>query len=148
LNGARSARSSSGAQLPPEALDRHQIEHFAFEITAGRLDAETNRLPKPPELAGPDDVERTEDLDEPPRRERIERGREALEHGEVALCVLNGGMATRFGGVVKGIVPAFGGKSFREIKCAQARRAAAHKTLVMNSFATHRETLAFLRERA
>ncbi len=134
-------------ELPPEALDRSQVERFAAEIAAGRLDADTNRLSKPPQLAGPGDVERAADLDGPARRERIDRGREALARGEVALCVLNGGMATRFGGVVKGIVPAFGGKSFLEIKCAQARRAAAHTTLVMNSFATHRATLAFLRER-
>jgi UTP--glucose-1-phosphate uridylyltransferase len=141
--GAELAR----CELPPDALDRSQIEHFAGEIAAGRLDADTNRLHKPPEPATPGDVERAEDLDEPARRERIERGREAFERGQVALCVLNGGMATRFGGVVKGIVTAFVGKSFLEIKCAQARRAAAHTTLVMNSFATHRATLAFIRER-
>jgi UTP--glucose-1-phosphate uridylyltransferase len=62
----------------------------------------------------------------------------------VAVAVLNGGMATRFGGVVKGIVPALGERSFLEIKRAQAGPA---PFLVMNSFATHVATRAFLDER-
>ena len=37
-------------------------------------------------------------------------GREAIKRSEVGVVVLNGGMATRFGGVVKGVVPVLGEK--------------------------------------
>ncbi len=45
-----------------------------------------------------------------------ERGLEALRRGEVALCVLAGGMATRMGGVVKALVQALPGKSFLDLR--------------------------------
>lgn len=46
-------------------------------------------------------------------------GRAALERGEVAFCVLAGGMATRMGGVVKALVPAVLGKTFLELRLAE-----------------------------
>lgn len=46
-------------------------------------------------------------------------GAEALRRGEVALCVLAGGMATRMGGVVKALVEAFDGKTFLELRLAE-----------------------------
>ena len=76
-----------------------------------------------------------------------ESGRAAFERGAVAVAVLNGGMATRFGGAVKGIVEACAGRTFLEIKYAQARAFGPVPFLIMNSFATHRRTLEFLRER-
>src|SRR5690606_14979705 len=52
--------------------------------------------------------------------------------------ILNGGMATRFGGVVKGTVPVLFGRpdlSFLAIKLAEVR-AAGSPAVVMHSFAT------------
>ena len=46
-------------------------------------------------------------------------GLEALRRGEVALCVLAGGMATRMGGVVKALVEATQGKTFLELRLAE-----------------------------
>ncbi|MDI3284777.1 UTP--glucose-1-phosphate uridylyltransferase [Polyangium sp. 15x6] len=46
-------------------------------------------------------------------------GREALARGEVALCVLAGGMATRMGGVVKALVEALPGKTFLDLRLAE-----------------------------
>src|SRR5262245_54951026 len=43
-------------------------------------------------------------------------GMEALRRGEVALCVLAGGMATRMGGVVKALVDALPGHSFLDLR--------------------------------
>ena len=68
------------------------------------------------------------------------------------MAVLNGGMATRFGGVVKGIVEAYGGRSFLEWKLLQARVLADEvgaeiPAVVMNSFATDEATRAFVTER-
>lgn len=73
-----------------------------------------------------------------------EAGLAAIRRGEVAVAVLNGGMATRFGGVVKGVVEAAGGRSFLEWKLRDAAAQDA-PAIVMNSFATDRTTRAFVR---
>lgn len=81
-----------------------------------------------------------------------EAGLEALGAGAVASVVLNGGMATRFGGVVKGIVEAVDGRSFLELKIDQAARLASElgadvPVAVMTSFATDAPTRSFVAER-
>jgi UTP--glucose-1-phosphate uridylyltransferase len=130
------------------SLDRERIERFAAEIAAGRLGADSNRLPAVPELIGAELIDRVQDLPAAERARLSEVGRAAITHGEIAVAVLNGGMATRFGGVVKGIVDAIGGRSFLEIKLRQAQRQGPVPFLVMNSFATHAATLDFLAQRA
>jgi UTP--glucose-1-phosphate uridylyltransferase len=73
-------------------------------------------------------------------------GRRAIEAGEVGAVVLNGGMATRFGGVVKGVVPACRGRSFLDLKVSQIRIASRDRApvLLMNSFSTARDTAVHL----
>jgi UTP--glucose-1-phosphate uridylyltransferase len=46
-------------------------------------------------------------------------GLEAIRRGELALCVMAGGMATRMGGVVKALVEAFDGHTFLELRLAE-----------------------------
>jgi UTP--glucose-1-phosphate uridylyltransferase len=70
-----------------------------------------------------------------------EAGKLALARGEVATLVLNGGLATRFGGVVKGIVEVFDSKSFLAFKAEDVRRVAevfgqAVPFVLLNSFST------------
>ncbi len=72
-----------------------------------------------------------------------DQGLDALRRGEVATAVLNGGMATRFGGIVKGIVEAVDGRSFLEWKLRDAA-AAGVAAVVMNSFATDEATREFV----
>src|SRR5512141_382243 len=48
----------------------------------------------------------------------VTRGKQALARGEVGVVILAGGMATRFGGVVKASVPVTGTKSFLAVKVA------------------------------
>ena len=127
------------------SFDRKQLERFAPQIASGRLCEASNRLAKPPEIVESEAIDRLDELAETERLREL--GRHALQAGEVAAAVLNGGMATRFGGAVKGVVEAFGGKSFLEIKLRQARRQGPASFLVMNSFATHYATLRFLKER-
>ena len=74
-----------------------------------------------------------------------QRGLQALESGEVGLLVLNGGMATRFGSVVKGCVEVFDGQSFLGLKLRDAARWEA-PVLLMNSFSTQEATRAHLKE--
>jgi UTP--glucose-1-phosphate uridylyltransferase len=66
------------------------------------------------------------------------RGNQAIARGEVGVVILAGGMATRFGGVVKAAVPVAGGKSFLAVKVADVRLAAPRAPIyVMTSAATH-----------
>ena len=135
------------AGLDGLALDRAQIERTAERLATGDLDAAVNRFASDPEPVGPEDVDLAEALSNPERARLEALGREALAGGRVAVCVLNGGMATRFGGGVKGVVEALAGRSFLEIKRAQARARGPVPFLVMNSVATHRPTLEFLEAR-
>ncbi|HEY2514380.1 MAG TPA: UTP--glucose-1-phosphate uridylyltransferase [Polyangiaceae bacterium] len=50
-------------------------------------------------------------------------GEKALVAGELAFCVMAGGMATRMGGVVKALVEALPGKTFLDLRLAENRAA-------------------------
>lgn len=72
-------------------------------------------------------------------------GAAAIARGEFGVVVLNGGMATRFGGVVKGVVEVLGGRSFLALKAEDIRRAEERyggriPLFLMNSFATEAAT--------
>ena len=76
-------------------------------------------------------------------------GIDALRSGSIAHVVLAGGMATRFGGVVKAVVEVLDGRSFLDLALsATAVTAEAHDavvpTAVMTSFATDRVVRAHL----
>jgi UTP--glucose-1-phosphate uridylyltransferase len=81
-----------------------------------------------------------------PRYEEMRAlGEAALSRGEVAVVVLNGGMATRFGGVVKGVVDVFDDRSFIELKAQDVLRASSAygakiPFVLMNSFQTNDAT--------
>jgi UTP--glucose-1-phosphate uridylyltransferase len=143
IEGELSGQLDTGAAL---LLDPALLRGFARDIRSGRLSRAANAYAAAPRPAGSPPVELSEELGAR-RLEHEARGREAIRAGRIAIAVLNGGMATRFGGEVKGIVPAVGGRTFLEIKLAQAADLGPVPFLVMNSFATHARTLAFLRER-
>lgn len=127
-------------------VDRSRIERFAREIRSGQLGRESNRISGSPEPPVRGDVDELAGISGPDREHYTKVGREALERGEVAVAVLNGGMATRFGGGVKGIVEVIDGKSFLEIKRAQALQYGSVPFLAMTSFATHQATLRYVEE--
>ena len=135
------------AEHPALEIDRARIEAHARAIATGKLSKASNRVAGGVKPAGPDEVEALASLDPGERAELEAEGRHAIAAGRVAVAVLNGGMATRFGGDVKGIVEAVGGKTFLEIKLAQARRLGPVPFLIMNSFATHARSLEFLARR-
>ena len=71
-------------------------------------------------------------------------GQAALARGEVGVVVLAGGMATRFGGVVKAVVEVVPGKSFLRLKLADIQAVAERNdctipVLLMTSFSTSDE---------
>ena len=76
------------------------------------------------------------------RRRLHSRGLEMIAARQAGVVILAGGMATRFGGVVKAVVPAHEEASFLEVKYADVRTVSMQagvpiSMLVMSSFATH-----------
>lgn len=133
------------AHLDAHGFDRDRFEAQAEAVASGRLKAEDSiirgTIEPDPEVTpvNPED------------REARDLGRRALENGEVAVVVLNGGMATRFGGVVKGVVEVDDGKSFLALKAEDVRRAAERfgapvPFVMMNSFATAGATRAHVEQ--
>lgn len=92
-------------------------------------------------VPGPEYVTELPLADTPEYHEALAAGWLALRDGEVACVILNGGMATRFGGVVKGVVEVVDGKTFLEVKLDQAAQIASLAggqipVAIMNSWAT------------
>ncbi len=124
-------------------FDRPRLERELERIQSGALSSQsaiiTGRIEPAPQVI-------EADFD---NAEVRAAGAAALAAGEVAQVVLNGGMATRFGGVVKGVVEVFGGRSFIGLKAQDAKRAAQRygkplPLVLMNSFATEGATDAHL----
>src|SRR6185369_17985287 len=88
------------------------------------------------------DVSKLPPRNTPAHADLVRRGEEALREGKVGVVVLAGGMATRFGGVVKAAVPAVGGRTFLGLKHADVAALGRElgttiQTYVMTSYATH-----------
>jgi UTP--glucose-1-phosphate uridylyltransferase len=133
-------------------FDAEAFERLRLLVAEGTLSPDSNAVRGTIEPPRDGDLTRAPARGEPGYDEAKAAGIEALRRGEVAVAVLNGGMATRFGGIVKGAVEALDGLSFLEWKLRDAadaaRRAGADVPfLVMNSFATDEATRAHLAER-
>jgi UTP--glucose-1-phosphate uridylyltransferase len=105
------------ARLRARGFDPERLHAWARDLGEGR-DAR-NRLPGTVEPPAKGDV-----IDAPvagtAEHARLEAlGLAALRRGEVALCVLAGGMATRMGGVVKALVEALPGTTFLDARLAE-----------------------------
>ncbi len=126
------------------AFDADQFDELRRDLVRGALSPELARLEAPPRPLEAGDLTALTALDETTRARLRSRGAAAIAAGEVAALVLNGGMATRFGGAVKGVVPVLPDRpalSFLAIKLA-GLRAVAEATggsvpvVLMHSFAT------------
>ena len=140
-----------------ETLERFGFDEDLFEalrakVAAGELSADSNVVRG--DLSPPT----AEDITPLPAPgaagydEARAAGIDALARGEVAQMVLAGGMATRFGGVVKAVLTAVDGMSFLEAKLVQT--AALERALdctvpvaLMTSFATDDAVRAHVVER-
>ena len=126
---------------------REMLEAYDFDATSfARLKAELIRGDFPPErnqvheaVAPPEPTDLTPwpEANSPERARLVALGERAIAAGEVAVAILNGGMATRFGGVVKGVVPVDGDATFLALKLRHISQV-GHKipVFLMNSFAT------------
>jgi UTP--glucose-1-phosphate uridylyltransferase len=128
--------------LEASGFDRALFQSLRQRFVAGELSAERNQVVGALSAPGDEDI-RT--LPAPGSAEHVRLsalGTQAIAAGEVGCIVLAGGMATRFGGVVKAAVPAVAGRSFLALKLADIRKAAERaggrvQVLLMSSFATH-----------
>lgn len=123
--------------------DRETFETLRARLRAGAAESD-NQIRGRVEPPAPGDVVALPALGSPERRELEARGREALRSGLVGAVVLAGGMATRFGGVVKAGVEAVEGRTFLDLKLSDIARLAEREGAripihVMTSFATHDE---------
>lgn len=133
-------------------LERYGFDPAAFEslrarVASGELSPASNIVQGVVEP--PDDAE----LSPLPARgseqwaAARDAGIEAIEAGRVAQAILAGGMATRFGGVVKGAVEALDGRSFLSWKLGETAALAEALDVdvavaLMTSFQTDEETRA------
>lgn len=149
------ARTDAGqGRMPPmitldtlDAETRALLDRFGFraDVLAGLVarlgDGASNAVRgrvQPPE---PGDVVALPPVGSPERVRLAHLGEQAIAAGKVGAVILAGGMATRFGGVVKAAVPAVAGRSFLDLKIADLRHAAARTggrvpCFLMTSFAT------------
>ena len=105
-------------------LDRFGFDEALFDalrakVAAGELSAESNLIRGAIEPPTGDDVTLLPAPGAAAYDEARTAGLDALARGDVAQIVLAGGMATRFGGVVKAVLTAVDGKSFLEAKLLQ-----------------------------
>jgi len=130
-------------------FDAPRFAELRAALSQGKFELARNELRHP--IAPPTDGDLTQlPADGSAAAKECEAlGREALLRGEVAVVVLNGGMATRFGGVVKGVVEVTDGQSFIGLRLADVARAEGLVTaFLMNSFATDADTQAHLAQHA
>lgn len=133
-------------------LDADLLAQHRAALARGELSRASNVVTGTVEPPRPSDLTPLPAAGTPAHGEAAARGLRALAAGEVAQIVLTGGMATRFGGVVKGVVEVLDGRSFLELKLgATAELAAAVGAgipiALLTSFATDEAVRAHVSER-
>jgi UTP--glucose-1-phosphate uridylyltransferase len=127
---SREALSIELSKLSPDLQRR--LEHHGFDrerliSLAETLDKDSTNAAARNSLRGTVEPPRPGDVLELPENDDAAAcrrlGEDALRRGEVAMCVLAGGMATRMGGVVKALVEALPGKTFLDLRLAENRAA-------------------------
>lgn len=146
--------------LEPE--DLNYLERYGFDaelfeswqslLAKGELSLEQNKVSGKLLAPGPEQINALPKSDSAEREELRAIGREAIGKGEMGLVILNGGMATRFGGVVKGIVDVIDGCSFlglklRDVQAVEKACGGKIPVYLMNSFATEEATKKHLKKK-
>jgi UTP--glucose-1-phosphate uridylyltransferase len=134
------------AFLQQYGFDQELQQRWQDDVAAGRLCVDTNAVTGDLLAPPPGSVQKLPGTGTKAERELGRLGREAIARGELGVVVLNGGMATRFGGVVKGVVPVLGeSRSFlalvaEDLQAAERLTGGRVRLFLMNSFATHAAT--------
>lgn len=113
-------------RLDSAGFDASRLERLAGTLEGNAAGADARRDARnrvSGEVRAPD----SDEILVAPRRDSPEsahlanKGEAAMARGELAFCVLAGGMATRMGGVVKALVEATPGKTFLDLRLAENR---------------------------
>ena len=107
-------------RLAKRGFDPKQLAIWAAEVHRGQ--DQRNRLKGDVRPVGEASIATTPTPEDPRWSELEQLGTAALENGELAVCVLAGGMATRMGGVVKALVEVTGDHTFLDLRMAEHRR--------------------------
>ena len=129
------------AVLERYGFDPVRFEELRAKVASGELTPAANLVRGRIEPPREQDVMRLPVPGSPEWDDAHAAGLDALREGRIAQVVLAGGMATRFGGVVKGAVEALAGRSFLSWKLGETRRLAdelevAVPVALMTSFQT------------
>ena len=140
------------ALLERFGFDEQRFTELASRVARGELTLASNPVDGVVEPPEPGDIARLPEPGGPGYDDARTAGLEALHAGKVAAVVLAGGMATRFGGVVKGAVEAVDGRSFLEWKLGETERLASAlgvkiPVALMTSFQTDEATRAHVAAR-
>lgn len=140
-------RPETVAILERFGFDVDRFESLQARVAAGELTAASNVVTGAVEPPQADDLTPLPEPGTDTWSDIQEAGLDAIAAGRVAQVVLAGGMATRFGGVVKGAVDALEGRSFLEWKLGETARLAGAigaeiPVALMTSFATDEQTRA------
>jgi UTP--glucose-1-phosphate uridylyltransferase len=115
---------ASRAVLEAHGFDAEVFERLRRELADGTLRGRGNVVRGVVEPPLDSDLTHLPAPGEPGFAEAAAVGEEALRRGRIAVVVLAGGMATRFGGGVKAVAEALDGRSFLEVKLDEADRLA------------------------
>ena len=134
-------------ELARYGFDRKLFESWRAKLRAGEASVSANQVKEPIEPPRAGDVVGLPEAG-PAVAALREPGSAAIARGELGVVILNGGMATRFGGVVKGVVDVLGprrsflGLKLEDVRRAQREHGGTIPVFVMNSFATDAATRA------
>ena len=140
------------AILERHGFDAERFEQLRAALADGTLTEQGNVVRGVVEPPLPSDLTTLPAPGEPGFDEATAAGLEALRSGTIAMVVLVGGMATRFGGDVKAVAEAIDGRSFLDVKLGETLRLAAAlgaeiPVALMTSFATDAVVRAHVAER-
>lgn len=140
------------AVLDRFGFDEAQFQSLRAHVASGELSPESNVVRGRLEAPRASDITRLPEPGDSEHEDARQAGLAALRRGEVAQIVLAGGMATRFGGVVKAVLEAVDGRSFLEAKLAQTATLESALDVsvpiaLMTSFATDTAIRAHVAER-
>lgn len=133
------------ARLTALGFDLPAFETRRRKVASGELTPSSNHISGTITPPAPDDLIELPPIGSEAFRRYEQLGVDALRAGQVCVVVLNGGMATRFGGVVKGTVKVTSNRSFLQlclddVRAWQRELGCTIPMFLLNSFATDEAT--------
>ncbi len=145
-------------QTDRDFLERYRFDEAAFQVlqqrvASGQLSKEASTLRADLTPPKPGDIVDLPAVGSAEGQRLAALGQAALRHGELAVVVVAGGMATRFGGGAKAVVDVSRGESFIGLELRDGKRAAQKYGQpvplgIMTSFATGEAIAKHLEERS